>query len=340
MGLFSKRSVIDESWIRCTGLVVSADAPPQHAPAFGPDSYGSITVLVDVAGTGRRQLSAQFRYADDHWLVAGMDVPIAIDPRQPDTFVVDWAGVLPMRQQVEMNHPALADPFAASRRIAGALAVTPSARTAAAYERFQAAVAQAGSLPAPNGRVRGVAMAASVRGRYQSGGADPDGSDQSSVLMMAGSEAVLSVTVPGRAPYAVFVSKFKTPRKHTVLPGEAMPVAVSMSNPQDVEVLWHEMPGLGDQIGARINDAMQANERLAATLGAQMQAAQAQAIAAYQTGGAPPPGAGSVPPAMRQTMVENLRRALAYMPDPAARQMMLNQYRAMGIDITPEELGL
>ncbi|HEY2792193.1 MAG TPA: hypothetical protein VGJ28_07560 [Micromonosporaceae bacterium] len=334
MGLFSKKSVIDEAWIRCTGLIVAADAPPMHAPAFGPESYGTITVLADVAGTGRRQLTAQFRFADEHWVVAGMDVPIAVDPIHPETFEVDWAGVLPMRQQVTLNHPALADPFAASRRIAGALAVAPSARTAAAYERFQAAVAQSASQPAPHGRVRGVAVSVSVRGRYQSGGSDPDGgTDSAGVSIMATSEAVLAVTVPGRSPYAVFVPKFKVPRKHLVLPGEAIPVAVSLTDPHDVEPLWREMPGLGDQIGARINDAMQANGRLVATLGAQMQAAQAQAMA----GGA---GFGSVPPAVRQTLIENLRRAMAYMPDPGARQMMVNQYRAMGIEIRPEELGL
>jgi hypothetical protein len=38
-------------------------------------------------------------------------------------------------------------------------------------------------------------------------------------------------------------------------------------------------------------------------------------------------------------MIDNLKRNLAYINDPAQRQMLLDQYRAMGIDITPGELS-
>ncbi|HEY1488998.1 MAG TPA: hypothetical protein VGF84_23020 [Micromonosporaceae bacterium] len=375
MGLFSKRSesesAIDDSWVRCTALVVKADAPPQGAPSFGSDAHGTIIVLVDSARTGRRQLSAAFKYAEDHWVVAGMDIPIAIDPRHPETFVVEWSAVPSMRQQVAADHPALADPFAASRRIAGALGITPSEKTAAMAERFQAALSDAATKPAPAGRVRGVAMTASVRGRFDAGGSDPDGgSTSSAVTLLSSSQAVLSVAVPGRAPYAVFVPKFKIPRKRLSIPGEAIPVTVSITDPSDVELLWDEMPGLGDQISARMSDSARQNAQLTATLAAQMQAAQARAIAAYQAGpgapapqpGYPPPAqpgypaatpgypapvaqaggyvAGTMPPAMRQALIDNLKRSLVYMPDRAQRQMILDQYRAMGLDITLEELGL
>jgi hypothetical protein len=39
-------------------------------------------------------------------------------------------------------------------------------------------------------------------------------------------------------------------------------------------------------------------------------------------------------------MVENLKRSLLYVPNPAQRQRVLDQYRAMGVVVTPEELGL
>jgi hypothetical protein len=50
------------------------------------------------------------------------------------------------------------------------------------------------------------------------------------------------------------------------------------------------------------------------------------------------PAAG-LPPQARQIMIENLRCSLQYVTSPRQRQMMLDQYRAMGIDLTPEELG-
>jgi len=363
MGLFKRTSAdsIDPSWARVNGLVIKADAPPQGAPRFGPHSHGTIVVLADVPTHGQRQLCGEFRYAEEHWVVPAMDVPIAIDgaafdPAQPATFVVDWQAVPSMQQQVESNHPALADPFAASRRIAAAIGITPSAKTASQYERFQAAAAAAATKPAPVGRVRGVAMTVTIRGHYYASGGDDGASNGSGVALTESSAAVLSVAVPGRAPYAVYVAKFKIPRKRISIPGEAMPVLVSATDPRDVEIVWDEMPGLGDQIAAKMADSMRSNNQLAAGLAAQFQAAQAQAMANYPP--SPPPGdaapaypAGApgaqipgftptgLPPQARQMLVDNLKRSLLYVTDPAQRQMVLNQYRAMGLEVTPEELG-
>jgi hypothetical protein len=383
MGLFKRTTEesIDPSWARVNGLVIKADAPPQGAPRFGPHSHGTIVVLADVPMHGQRQLSGTFRYAEEHWVVPAMDVPIAINPAaigpaaigpaaidsaRSDTFVVDWQAVPSMQQQVASNHPALADPFVASRRIAAAIGITPSEKTASQSERFQAAAAAAATKPAPAGRVRGVAMTVSVRGHYYasgSGGGDGDGgSTGSGVGLTESSAAVLSVAVPGRAPYAVYVPKFKIPRKRISIPGEAMPVLVSATDPGEVEIVWDEMPGLGDQIAAKMADSMRSNSQLAAGLAAQFQAAQAQAMANYPP---PPPGTAAtpaayppaaypagipgaqipgftpagLPPQARQMLVDNLKRSLLYVTDPAQRQLVLNQYRAMGIEVTPEELG-
>ena len=211
-------------------------------------------MLVDAPNIGRRKLSAPLRYADTHWLAAGMEVPVAIDPAHPDTFEVDWPAVPTMQQQAEANHPALADPFAASRRIAAAIGITPSVRTAAHLERFQAAVAEAGSKPTPPGRLRAVAMTVTIRGRFYSGDNGDGTSSGSGVSYTMNSAAVLSVALPGQPPYAVYVPKFKFARKHLAIPAEPMPALVAAGDPRDVEIRWDEMPGLGDQIAARMAD--------------------------------------------------------------------------------------
>jgi hypothetical protein len=355
MGLFSKgggSETIDASWIRAIGMVVTAEAPPLRAPSSGPYAKGSITVLVDAPPTGRRQLSLTARHADTHWVVAGMEVPVALDPARPDVFAIDWAAVPTMPQQVEANHPALADPFAASRRIAATAGITPSEKTAARYERFQAAVAAAAGLAAPPGRIRAVAMTVTIRGRYGSYDGGDDGSSGSGVSFTENSPAVLSVAVAGRPPYPVYLEKFKFPRRRLSLPGEPMPALVSATDPRAVEILWTEMPTLMEQAAARMSDGMRANQQLHAGLAQHYQAAVDQAVAAgppppppggWSAGGYPPgvpvPGTG-IPPQARQLLLENLRRAMLYMPDPAKRQLLIDQYRTMGLEVTREELGL
>ena len=43
-------------------------------------------------------------------------------------------------------------------------------------------------------------------------------------------------------------------------------------------------------------------------------------------------------PQMREMMIDNLRRTLRYVADPAQRRMILDQYRALGVDIDGEGL--
>lgn len=267
-----------------------------------------------------------------------MDAQVFVDPAQPDTFEVDWSAVLPMKQQADANHPALADPFATSRRIAQTLGITPSEKTASQYERFQKAVADASSKVAPAGQRSAVAMLATVRGRFDAGvsgdGNSGGGLSRPSVILTRGSEAVLSVAVAGQAPYAVFVQKFKVPSKHLTIPGEPMPAYVSATDPQEVKICWEEAPGLMDQVAARMTDSARSTDKTMAAMTEQIQAATQAAMANPQ---AMPSG---MPPATRQMLIENLKRSLTYVTDPAQRQLMLDQYRTMGLDITPEELGL
>ena len=95
-------------------------------------------------------------------------------------------------------------------------------------------------------------MTATIRGRFSSSDGSDGGSSGSGVSYTENSAAVLSVAVPGRAPYAVYVPKFKIPRKRLSIPGEPIPVLVSASDPRDVDLRWDEMPSLGDQVAARM----------------------------------------------------------------------------------------
>ena len=345
MGLFDKRKSEGpgaELRSSVNALVLTADAPPRGAPPFGPQSHGTIKAIVPGPGGRNRTLESTFKYAEDHWLAAGMDVPVFLDPDHPDSFEVDWESVPSMKQQAEANHPALADPFVASRRLAKTLGITPSEKTAAQYERFQKAVTDAAAEPAPAGQIRAVAMIATARGRYDSGdtgdASTGGGGSHPGVGLTSASEAVLSVAVPGRAPYAVYVQKFKVPRKHLSIPGEPIPATVSASDPQKVDILWNEAPGLMDQVAARMADSARATSTVQEGMMAQYQAVADQAMANPAAAAASAPS--GMPPAARQMLIDNLKRSLAYVTDPAQRQLMLDQYRTMGLDITPEELGL
>ena len=344
MGLFGNRKAsepasdpADGNRPRATALVIMADAPPQGAPRSGTYSQGSIRIVVDTPSAPHRQLSGTFPYADDHWLVAGMDAPVLLDPLQPDSFEVDWANVPTMQEQVAANNPAIADPFAAARRIGEAIGLTPNEKTASQYERFQKAVADAAGKPAPAGSLRGVAILASVRGRFESGDdGDEGGATRTAVSLTSNSPAVLSVALPGEAPYAAYLPKFKIPHRHLLIPGEPMDVLVKAADRQDVEILWSELAGLADQVAARASDSVQANNKLVAAMSEQIQAATAAATA---TPGTTPMAGTGVPPAMRQMLVDNLKRSLMNVSDPAKRQLVLDQYKAMGVEISPEELG-
>ncbi|MEO8094778.1 MAG: hypothetical protein ABI632_07585, partial [Pseudolysinimonas sp.] len=275
MALFKPRnSAVDDPRPRIDALVIAADAPPQGAPSSGPYSHGEIRVLIDTPATRHRQLAATFDFADDRWVAPGMTVPVIIDAAQPDSFVVDWAAVPAMQQQAEANLPALADPFAASRRIAAALGITPSEKTASQAERFQQALADAATASAPAGRVRAVAMVSTLRGRFSSSsGADEGGPTRKQVTLTSPSAAVLSVSVPGRDPYAVYLPKFKIPSRHLVIPGEAMPATVSDSDPTDIQLIWEEAPSLNAQIADRMADSMRASESVSTALTQQVEEA-------------------------------------------------------------------
>jgi hypothetical protein len=301
MGFLSRSRHGADNGMRATALVVEADAPPQGAPPFGSGSHGTVRILVD-AGSGAASISGTFKFKEDRWLVPGMEVAVTIDPGRPDRFEVDWGAVPSMGDRVAANDPTLADPIAARRRVAGALGLTQADTGSARSERFNEAMKRAAQTPAPAGRRRAVVLVATIRGRSWS-----DEHSGHGVTMERNSAAVLAVNVPGRAPYAVFVRKFKFPHLRTDITGAGLPALVSESDPNDVEVLWDELPSLGSQLGTRMSDS----------------------LAATPASGAA--GLGAVPPQMQQLAAENAKRTLQFVQDPAQRRMLIEQYRAAGI---------
>lgn len=369
------------SEMRVRALVVDADAPPHGASRFGDFSHGDIRILVDF-GAGPMQVAGKFRYAEEHWLVRGMDVDVFINPAEPQRFEVDWANVPPMTQRVAASDPTLVDPLGTGRRVAHALGLTKADTGTSRADAFAAAMEKAATTQAPPGRVRAVVMVATIRGRVETGG-DDDGPSTTTVTVSRNSAAVLAVNVPGRAPYAVYLPKFKFPKMQRDIVGGGMPALVSATDPTDIEVLWAEMPDMWSQVADRMAGSAALSQQRAAratathavavqaaihahaeAFAAQAAAAEAAAAAnhppgAYPPGayppGAYPPGAyppggpagsvvtgspatsagafAAIPPAMRQVAVANARRALQSIPDARMRQVMIDQYRSMGIEL-------
>ncbi len=141
---------------------------------------------------------------------------------------------------------------------------------------------------------------------------------------------MLSVNVPGRAPYAVLEPKFKWPSGKADYAGIGLPALVSITDPTDVEILWDEVPSLEDQISQRVSDALQ---------GQGARTKQAEEMQRQMLKAALDPRSQPVTPdspmtdPLKEAMAENTQRALAQVKDPAMREMLIKQYRAAGIHI-------
>jgi hypothetical protein len=218
-----------------------------------------------------------------------------------------------MGDRVAANDPTLADPIGAKRRVAAALGLTQADTGSARSERFNEAMQKAAQTPAPAGTRRAVVLVATIRGRFWSEQRGGHG-----VTIERNSAAVLAVNVPGRGPYAVLAPKFKFPHLQADVSGAGLPALVSETDPNDIEVLWDELPSLGSQLATRMSDAQ----------------ARTSPVTAMQEGAIPASGGAALdalPPQMRQLAADNAKRALQFVQDPAQRQMLIEQYRAAGI---------
>lgn len=337
MGFFKRGGdrVTDGGATRATALVVAADQRPEGG---GPRT-GVVRVVVD-PGASQRVLEGEIRLDKERWLVPGMDVVVTLSPDRA-SFDVDWDTVPPIEERVGANDPTLADPAGALRKVAHVLGYTQADTGTSRAEHFQAALEEAGRRTPPPGKVRAVVVIVAMRGAMV-GASGPEliGSDE--VSFQRPSATVLSVNVPGRPPYAVYLRKFRIPRtSRTDYTGAGYPALVSQSDPNDVEIIWDEVPSVESQVSDRIASSMALAESRNAAMTEQWQAALAQAGGDAAGGGMTPEGgaafADAMTPEMRKLAADGARQALQYVQDPAMRKMLLDQYRAAGIEVPEEE---
>ncbi len=317
MGFFGRRRAPDREHATATtttALIVEAVAPPEGGPSLGPGSTGPLRIMVDL-GSGSRLYDGRIRMTEAHWLVPGMEVPVTFDPNHPERFAVVWESVPSMETRVASGDPALADPIAARRRVAHALRLTQADTGTARTERFQRALEQAGNKPAPSGKLRAVVLIATIRGRRRVVGDAENAVTHDQVTYKRESAAVLAINIPGRAPYPVYAQRFKCQADLLEPLWMPLPALVSAVDPSEIEVLWNEVPSHDAQLVDRIAGSQAAQQARAA----QVDVFAAQAL--------------PEPSQMQQLAAESAKRALQYVQDPAMRKMLIDQYRAAGIDI-------
>jgi hypothetical protein len=325
----------DSGAVRTTALVVSADLRPEG----GGPATGAVSVLVD-PGARQRVLEAELRLDKERWLVPGMEVEVLVS-HDRTKFDVDWESVPTIEERVAANDSTLADPRDALRKVAHALGYTQADTGTSRAELFEAALQKAAHEVPPAGKVRAVVVVVGVRGAM-AGASGPNLIGGSEVSMQLRSAAVLSVHIPGRAPYAVYVRKFKFPRKsRTDYTGAGYPALVSESDPNDVEILWDEVPSAESQVSDRMASSAALAQSRRAAMTEKWQSALDHAGADSAGRGMSPEGgaafAGEMAPEMRKLAADGARQALQYVKDPAMRMMMIEQYRAAGIEITESE---
>jgi hypothetical protein len=220
-----------------------------------------------------------------------------------------------MEARAASGDPALADPVGARRKVAHALGLTQADTGSARTERVERALEQAGGRPAPPGKQRVVVVIATIRGRRRVVGDPEDAVTYDQVTYKRASAAVLALYVPGRASYALYVPRFKCEVDLLEPLWMPLPALVSAVDPADLEILWNEVPG---------HDA-QLMDRVAGSIAAQQ--ARTEQVDAFARQPLPD---GSQ---MQQLAADSAKRALQYVQDPAMRKMLIDQYRAAGIDV-------
>ncbi len=336
--------------VATVALVAAAGLPLTNISRLNRQDYGSVYVLADQLPqpvyVGRR-----FMLDEHRWLVAGMRIPIWIDPAHPEKFRIDWDSIPSIEERARANDPTLADPIGTQAAVfdtlrAGgfmapdvatlptpigeAMVQAEAARAAATPDRFAESMEKAASLPAPAGSQRAVVLVATMAGRIES--SDYGGGD--TVTTQGKHPAVLSVNIPGQAPYAVYVPKFNRPKHRVDMLKAGLPALVSITDPTHVEVQWDETASIEQQVTQRFSDQMRGTQAAMAAEAAYTE----QVLEQYHATGAVPPAPGThapveLPAETRAMMERNAKQALAVIKDPAQRQMLLEQYRLAGIEV-------
>jgi hypothetical protein len=347
---------------RTTALVVEAEAPLDNLIKVGKRSHGSVRILVGEGPDRIYTNGGRHKRDKEHWLVRGMEVPVSIDPANPEAFEVLWDQIPSMAERAAANDPALTDPIGTRRKVAEAVIAATSAidtsamppqlgKAIAKAQRESAEVpdimseqlAQAEQEPAPAGKQRGVVLMATSVLKVRSEGGDPDGGGptQTYETSQGKHDTVLSVNIPGLEPYAVYKENFKHPRKATLALGAGVPALISTTDPADIDVLWEHAEAAGAaKLSQRLDAAqqkMQETQQMMSGQGQPGELEQAMLNAQQEAIKSGPPavpaaGAPQANPQMRQMMIQNAKMALTNTP-PQMRPMLIQQYRLMGIEI-------
>ena len=240
-----------------SALVTATEEPIDNAGGTSSHSVAQTQVLVSLP-TGAVVGVRGLRLDPEHWLVEGMTVPVSIDPANPNAFEIDWAQVPSIQDRVAANDPSLVDPMAARLSNWDALAaagfhepdmdqVAPQllttemnsmrAELVAEPEAFTRQLSGVSGLSAPDGKRRALAQIATTTATWET---TLSGTNQHRDVH--GKHAVvLSVSVPGEAPYAVFLKSFDHQHRQYDAYNPGLPALVSTTDPTDVQVLWDEM---------------------------------------------------------------------------------------------------
>ena len=359
----SPREVVGQ---RMNALVVGAELPLDNRIMLGGRSRGAVRIVVEDAQPPI-QASKDFRLDRDHWLVPGMTVPVALDPARPSHFEIEWGAIPSIEDRVANADPSLADPRAARahaneviQRLTTANSLSglpPEVRTIVAQynqpsshdDRFDATIEAARGRPAPDGRVSAVVLVATSTATQKTAQGGDEDSTEKYRTTEGKHDAVLAVTVPGRAPYSVFVHDFRRPRGRHDLFSAGLPAHVSELDPNDVVVLWDEVAADQSQLDSKVAEQMQSvTDSMQQTVAAAQQAMAQQLqqpVPVQPTPAQPTPGQPVQPgfagnpglsPQMRDMMMQNAQMALRTVTDPGMRAMLIQQYKLAGIPIDEE----
>jgi hypothetical protein len=344
---------------RATALVVEAEPPLDNLLKLGRRTHGSVRILIGAGRDAIYVLGGRHPRDRDHWLVRGMEVPVSIDRAHPEDFEVAWVEIPSMPERAAAGDPALVDPLAARKRVGEAvIAATTAIDTSAMPTELGEAVAKAqaqsaertdnvdqllaeaeGETAPPGKQPAVVVISTTMVKRASQGDGTDTGPDYTYETSQGKHDAVLSVRIPGQAPYAVYVEKFKQPRRSALTLGGGIPALVSISDPADVEPLWDRAEAAGQaHLEGRIAAA---SEQMQQVMGGELPAQASGLDEAFSkatedaTKESPPagmPAKAQITPEMRQMMIQNAKMALSSVP-PNMRQMLIEQYRMAGIEI-------
>jgi hypothetical protein len=233
----------DVTKVRTTGLVVGTTDPVDNKLRLGNRNRGWVRVIAD-AGGSRVNAVGRFDLTKNRWLVVGMEIPVMVDPDKPGGFEIDWEAIPSMEQRVAANDPTLADPIGAQKRAREALLAVNGAAgnpADATAERFKQAMRYSAEQPAPAGKTRAIVHVAAITTTIRTADYSTEHQISKKQVSTGNRRAVLSVNVPGQAPYAVLRRRFKRPRG---MAGLIVPALVSSSDPTDVDVLWDELASM------------------------------------------------------------------------------------------------